>query len=73
MSLLLPMQPHQFFEAVVLFGMLLVILVFVPVRLAARRRHVLRSRVRLTCRLCGFRFIRRDEVGTCPHCRARNR
>lgn len=65
--------PHEFFAAVVLAGIFLLICVMVPVQMAAKWRRIRRARVRITCRLCGYRFLRYDPAATCPHCQARNR
>ena len=67
-----PMPPSDFFALVVMLGVLLVICIFVPVKLVAKWRRIQRARTHLTCRLCGFRFLRRDDEGICPHCKARN-
>ena len=67
-----PMPPSDFFALVVMLGVLLVICIFVPVKLVAKWRRVQHARTHLTCRICGFRFLRRDDEGTCPHCQSRN-
>ena len=67
-----PMLPSDFFALVVMLGVLLVICIFVPVKLVAKWRRVQHARTHLTCRICGFRFLRRDDVGTCPHCQSHN-
>lgn len=67
-----PMPPSDFFALVVMLGVLLVICIFVPVKLVAKWRRVQHARTHLTCRICGFRFLRRDDVGTCPHCQSHN-
>ncbi len=66
------MPPSDFFALVVMLGVLLVICIFVPVKLVAKWRRVQHARTHLTCRICGFRFLRRDDVGTCPHCQSHN-
>ena len=56
-----PMPPSEFFALVVMLGVLLVICIFVPVKLVAKWRRVQHARTHLTCRICGFRFLRRDD------------
>lgn len=68
-----PLTPAQFFQDVVYVGMLLLLAVFIPVKLTARIRRRLRARTRLTCRICGYRFLKSDPSAICPHCQARNR
>lgn len=65
--------PHEFFAAVVLVGMLLLLLVYIPVQVASKRRRMRRRHLNIVCRICGYRFLRRDAEATCPHCAARNR
>ncbi len=67
-----PMSPSEFLAALVYLGVLLTICIYVPVKLVAKWRRVRRARTHLTCRICGFRFLRRDAEGTCPHCQSRN-
>lgn len=67
-----PMLPSEFFAAVVYAGLAFVIGVFVPVKITAKLRRIRRARTHLTCRICGFRFLRRDAEGSCPHCQSRN-
>ncbi len=67
-----PMLPSELFTVVVYAGLALTICVFVPVKITAKLRRIRRSRSHLTCRICGFRFLRRDAEGTCPHCQSRN-
>ncbi len=66
------MLPSEFLAAVVYVGLLLVVGIYVPVKLVAKWRRIRRARTHLSCRICGFRFLRRDEAGTCPHCQSRN-
>lgn len=66
------MLPSDFLALVVLLGVLLVICIFVPVKLVAKWRRLQHARTHLTCRICGFRFLRRDAEGICPHCQSRN-
>lgn len=64
---------HEFFEMLVYAGLALLLAVFIPVKIVAKLRRMRRSRVRITCRICGYRFLRTDPEATCPHCLARNR
>lgn len=66
------MLPSEFLAAVVYVGLLLIVGIYVPVKLVAKWRRIRRARTHLSCRICGFRFLRRDEAGTCPHCQSRN-
>lgn len=67
-----PMPPSDFFALLVYLGLLLTIAVYVPVKVVAKYRRIRKARTHLTCRICGFRFLRRDAEGTCPHCQSRN-
>lgn len=69
---LAPMPPSDFFAFLVYLGVLLTIFIYVPVKLVAKCRRIRKARTHLTCRICGFRFLRRDAEGTCPHCQSRN-
>ncbi len=66
------LSPVEFLSALALLGMVLLLCVFVPVQLVALWRRHRSEYTRLTCRICGFRFLRADEAGHCPHCGARN-
>lgn len=63
----------QFFTVVLLFCLSLILMVVIPVKLAAKFERMRRARVRITCRICGFRFKRREKEAYCPHCKSRNR
>ena len=67
-----PMPPSDFFALLVYLGLLLTICIYVPVKMVAKFRRIRKSHMHLTCRICGFRFLRRDAEGTCPHCQSRN-
>lgn len=67
-----PMPPSEFLASLVYLGILLTICIYVPVKMVAKWRRMRRARTHLTCRICGFRFLRRDAEGTCPHCQSRN-
>ncbi len=66
------LSPVEFLSAIVLFGLAMLLCVYIPVQLAAKWRRLRSQRVRLTCRICGYRFLRADDAGHCPHCGARN-
>lgn len=67
------LAPHAFFEAVVWAGFGLLLLVCIPTQLASKLRRIRRRRATRVCRICGYRFLRRDAECTCPVCSARNR
>lgn len=67
------LTPPVLFLYIVLLGVLAVGIVFVPVQLASKIRRIRRSRYRMVCRICGYRFLRQDAEAVCPHCHARNR
>ena len=67
-----PMLPSELFTAVVYAGLALTIGILVPVKITAKLRRIKRAQTHLTCRICGFRFLRRDAEGICPHCQSRN-
>lgn len=67
-----PMPPSEFLASLVYLGILLTISIYVPVKMVSKWRRMRRARTHLTCRICGFRFLRRDAEGICPHCQSRN-
>lgn len=64
---------HEFFEVLVYAGILLLICIIIPVQLAAKLRRLRRKQTRIICRICGYRFLRKDAEAICPHCESRNR
>lgn len=66
------MPPSEFFAFLVYLGVSMTICIYVPVKIVAKWRRIRRSRTHLICRICGFRFLRRDEEGICPHCQSHN-
>ncbi len=66
------LSPTEFLTAIVLLGMVMLLCIYIPVQMVAKYRRCRAERTRLTCRICGFRFLRADEEGHCPHCGARN-
>ncbi len=68
-----PLSPEEFLFGIVLLGLALLLCVYIPVKCAARWRRIQAERTRLSCRICGYRFLRADAECHCPHCGARNR
>lgn len=67
------LSPEQFLYGLTLAGLLLLLFTFIPVQLVSKWRRTKRSYNRLTCRICGYRFLRRAPgIVKCPHCGARN-
>lgn len=67
-----PMPPSEFLAMLVYLGILLTLCIYMPVKIVSKLRRMRRARTHLICRICGFRFLRRDAEGTCPHCQSRN-
>lgn len=73
MNTLAALLPHEFFSALVYVCLGVLIAIMIPVQLVAKwRRHRLKQ-VRIVCRICGYRFLRKDASALCPHCQSRNR
>lgn len=68
-----PLTPAELLMLVVLFGLAAVLCIYLPVQIVSKVRRIRRKHHRITCRICGYRFIRRDKEATCIHCGARNR
>lgn len=66
-------SPHSFFEVVVWGGVALLLLAYIPMQVVSKLRRMHRRRATRVCRICGYRFLRRDPACTCPVCSARNR
>ena len=64
---------HEFFEVLVYAGLILLVCVIIPVQLAAKLRRLQRKNTRIVCRICGYRFLRKEPEAICPHCASRNR
>ena len=64
---------HELFAALVICGMLALVAVIIPVQLVAKYRRMRLKQVRIVCRICGHRFLRKDDTATCPHCESKNR
>ncbi len=69
---LISASPTEFLMGIVFFGIVMLLCCYIPVQLVAKWRRVRSLRTRLTCRICGYRFVRMDDEGHCPHCGARN-
>ena len=69
-----PLSPSEFFLYLLLSGIALLVLVFIPVQLAAKIRRIHHSRTHITCRICGYRYLlghsRAENI--CPHCDSGN-
>lgn len=65
--------PSEFLTFLVFAGLAMLLAVYIPVKLVAKWRRIKRSRVRITCRICGYRFLRTNPEAFCPHCGARNK
>ncbi len=65
--------PHEFFIGIVYVGLALLLCIYFPVQIAAKWRRLRAVRTRISCRICGYRFLRQDPHCRCPHCQARNR
>lgn len=69
----LQISTETFFFAVPIAGMVLLLLIFIPVQVVSKLRRMRKNYNRLTCRICGFRFLRRQPgIVECPHCGAKN-
>ncbi|MBR1978354.1 MAG: hypothetical protein IJ985_02490 [Akkermansia sp.] len=66
-------SPSEFLTFLVFASFAMLLAVYIPVKLVAKWRRIKRSRVRITCRICGYRFLRTNPEAICPHCEARNR
>ena len=73
MSDWLTFTPAGFFEAIAVSAFVLLLGVVIPVQLAAKLRRLRLARLRIVCRICGYRFLRKDPQAICPHCEARNK
>ena len=65
--------PHTFFEVVVWAGFILLLLVCIPIQFASKLRRMRRRSTTRVCRICGYRFLRKDPECTCPVCASKNR
>lgn len=67
------LSPAEFFTALTVAGLVLIVLVFIPVQIASKCRRLRKQYRRLTCRICGYRFLRpAPGIVECPHCGAKN-
>ncbi len=65
----------DFFQLMLIGGILAVVAVMIPVQIASKLRRLRRKRTRATCRICGYRFLRPEDkpVFPCPHCGVNNK
>lgn len=66
--------PAQFIEGLLHCGLFLLLLIIIPVQVCAKLRRISKARTHRTCRICGYRFLRREGAPEmlCPHCGAKN-
>lgn len=66
--------PARFIEGMLYCGLFLLLGIIIPVQLCAKLRRISKARSHRTCRICGYRFLRRPGKGEvlCPHCGAKN-
>lgn len=69
----LTLTTSEFFCYFAIASFVALFCVVLPVQLASKLRRMRLARVRITCRICGYRFLRNDPEATCPHCDSRNR
>lgn len=69
-----PFSPSEFMALLMFGGVALLVLVFVPVKIAAKIRRVRRASTHITCRICGYRYLldTPSSPNVCPHCDSRN-
>lgn len=66
--------PAQFIEGLLHCGLFLLLCIIVPVQLSSKLRRRRKAYTHRTCRICGYRFLRREGEPEmlCPHCGAKN-
>ncbi|MGN0829497.1 MAG: hypothetical protein ACI4PZ_07260 [Akkermansia sp.] len=66
--------PGEFVLGLLHCGLFMLLCIIFPVQLSAKLRRRRFARTHLTCRICGYRFLRRedDPECRCPHCGVRN-
>ncbi|MDO5471270.1 MAG: hypothetical protein Q4F38_08210 [Akkermansia sp.] len=69
----LTFTPSEALTLVAVATFVVLVLVIVPVQISAKWRRIRLDRMRITCRICGYRFLRKDPEAVCPHCEAKNR
>lgn len=73
MSPLIELSPAEFLLGLTLFGMVLLVCTILPVQLFSKLRRTRRKHNRKTCRICGYRYLRRNPgITECPHCGSKN-
>lgn len=67
-------SPAEFIAGLQHCGLFLLLCIIIPVQLCAKLRRMRKARTHRTCRICGYRFLRREEQPEllCPHCGAKN-
>ena len=69
----LTFTPAEALTLLAVAAFVLLLMVVLPVQLLAKMRRVRLDRTRITCRICGYRFICKDPEAICPHCDAKNK
>lgn len=66
--------PAEFIGGLLHCGLFLLLCIIIPVQLSAKLRRRAKARTHRTCRICGYRFLRKDSAPEllCPHCGAKN-
>lgn len=66
--------PAEFIAGLLHCGLFLLLCIIIPVQLSAKLRRIRKARTHRTCRICGYRFLRRagEAEVLCPHCGAKN-
>lgn len=65
--------PAEFIVGLLHCGLFLLLCVIIPVQISAKLRRMRKSYSHRTCRICGYRFLRRSgQELLCPHCGAKN-
>lgn len=65
--------PAEFIIGLLHCGLFMLLCVIIPVQLSAKLRRIQKARTHRTCRICGYRFLRRTaQTPLCPHCGAKN-
>ena len=69
----LTFTPVEALSLLAVAAFVLLLMVVLPVQLLAKVRRVRLDRTRITCRICGYRFLCKDPEAICPHCDAKNK
>lgn len=67
-------SPADFIAGLLHCGLFLLLCIVIPVQMSAKLRRLRKARTHRICRICGFRFLRREHSREliCPHCGAKN-